>query len=206
MATEQAFYALVSVKRQLEGKSSVFSADGFADISGIDAETAILKLNAAGIINGMGKKRFAPEKSVTRAEFATMAVKSLGIFEDAESGFADVRKTDWFYPYVSLAYKYGIVFGVSEQEFNPNGIITCKEAAAMLERAAKRLGVVSGSGVYKLQYKIPDWAVAPYIFCLDVGILTEEKEPDKVLNRAEIAQMIYNMLEKAEAYEFFERK
>ena len=202
MATEQALYALASVKRFKEGKGSVFAAESkkvFFDIAGSGIENEISALNKIGVISGTGGGLFSPEKRVTRAEFATMAVKSLGISENADCNFSDVKKSDWFYPYVSAAYENGIVFGVSEREFNPQGEITCEEAAAMLERSAKRLGICADFlGHSEINHEISDWAEGSYIFCLDCGILAEEKEPKKALNRAEIAQMIYNMLKKAE--------
>lgn len=197
MATEQAFYALVAAKRYKEGKNSIFAADKFTDISGISAETAVLSLNKIGVINGMGGRIFAPDSSVTRAEFATMAVKALGITEDADCKFSDIQKSEWFYPYVSAAYKNGIVFGVSENEFNPYGKITCEEAAAMLTRAAKMLEIEADVKEYQAG-GISEWAVYSYNYCVAVGILDAEKAPKKALDRAEIAQMIYNMLKKAE--------
>ena len=69
----------------------------------------------------------------------------------------------------------------------------------MLKRAAMLLDIKADLGEYpKITSEISDWAKDAYAFCLDKGILTEIKAPKKALNRAEIAQMIYNMLEKAE--------
>ena len=199
MATEQALYALASVKRLKEGKSPVFVADIFCDVSGNTSEEAILALNEKGVISGMGGRIFAPESSVTRAEFATIAVKALGLSGNADCAFSDIKKDDWFYRYVALAYENGIVYGISDTEFNPYGEITCEEAAAMLKRAAMLLDIKADLGEYpKITSEISDWAKDAYAFCLDKGILTEIKAPKKALNRAEIAQMIYNMLEKAE--------
>ena len=199
MATEQALYALTAVKRRQEGKSTIFAADKFCDISGNASEGAILALNEKGIINGMGGRIFAPENRVTRAEFATIAVKALGLSEDADCGFSDVAKSDWFYSYVAVAYKNGIVYGISDTEFNPQGEITCEEAAAMLQRAAQISGIKADFEEYpEITSEISDWARDAYAFCLAAGILKKDKAPKKVLNRAEIAQMVYNMLEKAE--------
>ena len=199
MATEQALYALAAVKRHKEGKAPIFAADVFCDISGNASENAILALNEKGIINGMGGRVFAPEKTVTRAEFATIAVKALGFFDDADCGFSDVVKSDWFYRYVAAAYKNGIVCGISDTEFNPYGEITCEEAAAMLKRAALILGIKADFTEYpEIAAEISAWAEDAYIFCLGTRILEKDKAPKKVLNRAETAQMVFNMLEKAE--------
>ncbi|MBR4721414.1 MAG: S-layer homology domain-containing protein [Clostridia bacterium] len=200
MATEQALYALSAVKRFKEGKTAIFSAEkGFSDISGNRSETAILELAKKGIINGMGNGTFAPQKTVTRAEFTAIAVKTLGISEDANSDFSDVPKTAWFYPYVSIAFKNGIIYGVSETEFNPEGRITCEEVATMLERMAKKLNIKADVEKYpEYESDISEWAVKSYAFCIYTGILEDAKPPKQELNRAEIAQMVYNMLKKAE--------
>ena len=69
----------------------------------------------------------------------------------------------------------------------------------MLARTAKMLGIDAEiSENCELSGEISDWAAEPYIFCKNIGILAEEIPPKKVLKRDEIAQMIYNMLEKAE--------
>ncbi|MBQ6908083.1 MAG: S-layer homology domain-containing protein [Clostridia bacterium] len=200
MATEQALYALSAVKCFKEGKSKIFSAEKiFSDIAGNVSETAILELVKKGIINGMGDGTFAPEKSVTRAEFTAIAVKTLGLSGDARSSFSDVAETEWFYPYISLAFENKIIYGVSETEFNPQGRITCEEATAMVERIAKKSGLKEESEeIPDIISDISEWAIKPYAFCLGTGILEDAKPPKKELNRAEIAQMIYNMLKKAE--------
>lgn len=200
MATEQCLYALSAVKRFKEGKGGIFSYEkSFSDIAGNKSETAILELFKKGIISGMGDGTFAPQKSVTRAEFAAILVKTLGLSENADLEFFDVPKSEWFYPYVSAALKNGIVYGVSENQFNPHGRITCEEAASMLERAAQTLGLKADLKAYpEIKSDISEWAEKSYLFCLSLGILEEEQAPKKELNRAEIAQMVYNMLKKAE--------
>ena len=196
MATEQSLYALAAVKRQKEGLSPVFAADKkvFSDVTG--NETAISALNEKGIMSGMGDGTFAPEKNVTRAEFAVIAVKIMGLDENADCTFSDVHKTDWFYPYVSAAEKSGIVYGVSETEFNPYGEITCEEAATITGRIAEIFEIETDMGETEIT-GVSAWAVKAYSFCVNAGILDNGKAPKKLMNRAEIAQMMYNMLKKA---------
>ena len=197
MATEQALLAISAQKRQAEGKAKLFGKNKFCDILGNPNETAIVKMAEKGIINGMSENIFSPEASVTRAQFATMVVRGMDILGDYETAFSDVAKTDWFYGYVSSAFKKGIVYGVSETEFNPGGNITCEEAAAMLARAARLCGLEYEKNT-KFVPDASDWAVADLNFCLDAEILDGTISPKKVLTRAETAQMIYNMLKKAE--------
>lgn len=189
MATEQALYALSSLKR-----GRIFlSGRRFSDTD----DVAVLELAQKGIINGISSRLFAPEKAVTRAEFAVILVKSLGFSEDAKSEFSDVLEDDWFYPYVSAAYKNGIIFGVSETEFNPFGEITCEEAASMLQRAAESLEIKAQYADFD-ELEISDWAKDAFAFCIGTEIMEIGISPKKVLSREETSHMVYNMLKKAE--------
>ena len=200
MATEQALFALSSQKRFNEGKRSLLGKSRFYDIVDNKNQEAIEKMAENGIISGMSDNVFAPEKSVTRAQFATMIVRALHLPQSDKSQFSDVNEKDWFYPYISAAYKNGIIYGVSEHEFNPNGRITCEEAAAMLERASALCGIDKNENGEEitLSSEVSDWARESLIFCIDLGILDDDEISAKeILMRSQIAQMIYNMLKKA---------
>ena len=178
----------------------------FDDIKGHENQTAIEQLAARNIINGKTDSSFDPKSTMTRAEFATIVVRGLGLSVKGNSSFADVTENDWFYDYVNAAYKYGIINGVSDTEFNPNGTITREEAAVMVTRAAKLCGMNVEMEVSEardilagfLDYvKASDWAVTPLAFCYDNEILSDdvmEIKPKEAVTRAEIAQMLYNML------------
>ena len=238
MATEQCFYALVSVKRFNEGKNSLYSMSDavsalenynlsvglpdknpdvkktsvenigktFEDITGHENKSAIEKLSERNIINGKTESLFEPDSTMTRAEFATIVVRGLGLPAKNNETFNDLTKNDWFYGYVNTAYYYGIVHGVSNTEFNPNGIITREQAAVMVARAAKLCGMDTEVEVFEARnilagffdyVKVSDWAVSPLAFCYDNGILPDdamEIKPNEAVTRAEIAQMLYNTL------------
>ena len=157
----------------------------------------------------MGDGLFAPNDNMTRAQFATITVKALGLTARANNNFTDVKSSDWFAPYVGTANSYGIVNGVGDNKFNPTGTITRQEAATMVARAAKLCGmntdystaaardVLAQFGDYT---KCADWARSSLAFCYDQGILdssTLNIQPTQEIRRCEIAQMLYNMLEKA---------
>ena len=181
----------------------------FTDTKTHANKAAIEALAARQIINGMGDGTFAPDKNMTRAEFATITVKALGLTPKANNSFTDVKTSDWFAPYVGTANTYGVVNGVGEGKFNPSGTITRQEAATMVARAAKLCGmntdytaaaardILAQFGDYT---KTSDWARAPLAFCYDQGILDASAlniQPTVAIKRCEIAQMLYNMLEKA---------
>lgn len=181
----------------------------FDDITGVHAhknQPAIESLASRGIINGKTENIFEPEATMTRAEFATIVVQSLGLEPAAADKFTDVDSSAWYAPFVGTAGSYGIVNGVSETTFNPGGTITRQEAAAMVSRAAKLCGVDTDveSGAVKdilAQFtdyvKTAEWARESLAFCYNENILDQKDldiRPNDNILRSEIAQMLFNML------------
>lgn len=91
------------------------------------------------------------------------------------------EKTEDFLYYESViaAYNIGIVNGVSETEFNPNGDITRQEAAAMLMRVYKNYGVC-------------EEAPNDYLFADNVSIADWAKEDVYQINRLGVMQGVGN--------------
>ncbi len=178
----------------------------FADIAFHKNKAAIEALSARNIINGKTETGFEPDSTMTRAEFATIIVRGLGLPAKSNSKFTDVTSGDWFCDYVNTACFYGIVNGVSDTEFNPHGTITREQSAVMIARAAKLCGNDTAVEVFAARdilagftdyVKASDWALSSLAFCYDEAILSDEVieiKPKEAVTRAEIAQMLYNML------------
>ena len=178
----------------------------FEDIKGHKNQTAIEQLAERSIINGKTENLFEPHSTMTRAELATIMVKGLGLPIKGNDIFTDVTENDWFYNYVNTAYSYGIIKGVSDTEFEPNGTITREESAVMVARAAKLCGMNTEVEAFEARnilagfsdyVKASAWAVGSLAFCYDNEILSDDEmeiKPKEAVTRAEIAQMLYNML------------
>lgn len=178
----------------------------FSDTNTHANRTAIEALAARGIINGLGDGTFGPDKTMTRAQFAAIVVRGLGLPQKAVTVFDDVKSTDWHAPYVGTAYTYGIVNGKSAQRFDPNGTITRQEAAVMVARAAKLCGMETEMSTLAVRDVLAqftdyvttaDWARSGLAFCYQEGILDDsalEIRPKVAIQRWEIAQMLYNLL------------
>ena len=212
MATEQALYALAALKQAANGKSLYKMEqpvqDGrFRDIVGHKNREAIEALAEQGVINGMTQDTFAPDAGLTRAQFCAIVVRALGLTEEKTQAFTDVLQADWFCGFVGAASSAGIVNGVGNGKFAPQGAITREQAATMLARASKSLGL---SG----QAKQPDTALAKYpdaakaqayaadalAFCAENGILEADRtelKPAEAICRGEVAQMVWNLLKAA---------
>ena len=182
----------------------------FSDIKNHANKAAIEELASRGIINGMGKGTFAPNKTMTRAEFAAIVTRALGLAAKDTKAFTDVPSSKWYAGYIGTANSSGIVNGVGSGKFNPDGTITRQEAAAMVSRAAKLCGLdpsmdeaatkdmLAQFGDYR---SVASWAKKPMAFCYSVNILDQSDlniESTKAILRCEIAQMLYNMLSAAE--------
>lgn len=232
MPTEQGLYALVAALRLQNGQNSLYRMDDaenrtdgglvgkhpdvkklpviakktFTDTVGHPNQAAIEALASRNILNGKSATRFDPDAGMTRAEFAAILVRGLGLPKKGGATFADVRESDWFFDAVNTACAYGVVKGMSATAFNPNGGVTREEAAVMLARAAALCGISTeytafGArnvlAVYSDYVEASDWAYASLAFCFDRGIADGSVVkilPKEAVTRAEIAQMLYNLL------------
>lgn len=113
------------------------SEKSFSDVQGHWAKTDIELLANKWILNGMTDQQFVPEAKVTRAEFAAMLVRSLGLVESKDNAFHDVSSADWFAGAVGSAYKAGLINGYEDGTFQPDAIITREQMVVMVIRAMK---------------------------------------------------------------------
>lgn len=100
--------------------------------------------------------------------------------------FEDVVKDEWYFPYIYIAYSFGILNGKSENTFEPNAGMTCAEAvkiAACIHEYMTdyRIDTDSGSTWYE-----------PYFqHCRNTGIIDDYiyLEPNKEITRAQMAYL-----------------
>lgn len=208
------------IETGLTGKNQDVSVCGivspgktFADIADSDSRYAIEALAERGIINGKTDDSFEPDSTITRAEFAAIVTRGLGLPQKDGFMFSDVADSDWFFDPVNTAYSYGIVKGVSDTEFNPNGSITREEAAVMTARAASLCGISADIDTFGARnvlagftdyVKVSDWALASLAFCYSKGILPDDSmeiRPQASAVRCEVAQMLFNTLNTAKLLE-----
>ncbi len=238
MATEQCFYALVAANRCLEQKAPLFDmrdvkrkenpnlvapeknndvnvpeikfpGKTFSDIAGHKHQAAIEELTERGIINGMDETTFAPDTTMTRAAFAAITVRALGLPIKSNGIFRDVAPGEWYAAYVDTTHHFGIVSGVSETDFYPDGTITKEQAAVMVCRAAKICGIENKLDDFAVRnilaeftdyMSVSQWAKASVAFCFENGILDRselEIKPTEAITRGRIADMLYALLKGA---------
>lgn len=106
------------------------------DVGGDDAKY-VAAVKKAEIMQGNGMGLFNPDKDITKAELATIAVNLLDL-EKPESiqatSFSDVSMSKWYAKNVEAAYKGKIISGTTSGEFQPEKSVSKAEAAIMIDR------------------------------------------------------------------------
>ncbi|NJJ41629.1 S-layer homology domain-containing protein [Paenibacillus apii] len=179
----------------------------FNDIANVQswAGRQIQVIAAKGAIEGVGGGKFAPKKGVTRAEFAKMLIRALNLENSlAVSTFGDVKKTDWFAPYVAVAAEKGIINGRGASKFDPNATITRAEMATMISRALKSVNNLKDSGttatalsVFSDSAKISPSLKDGVAFAASKGLIIGNAgkfNPNSTATRAEAAVIIYRTI------------
>ena len=98
---------------------------------------AISTLSNAGIISGYPDGSFKPNGFITRAEFATIAVRFFDVQYDGKDLFPDIS-THWAKDYINQAGSAGLVNGYPDGTFGPNKNITRAEAVTLVNRTLDR--------------------------------------------------------------------
>jgi len=107
----------------------------FTDIENHWAKEFILKAAEEGIMKGYADGTFRPEQNVTRAQAASILVRSLGLMAKEQAPFTDISSYDvGTQSEIAAAYAYGLVKGTGEK-FNPGQPVTRAQLALMINRA-----------------------------------------------------------------------
>lgn len=117
------------------GAANVSSESPFVDVKGHWAAPYIADLFSKGVVSGKNPTHYDPEMNVTRAEFMKIVLKTLEVPVDetvTTSKFKDVKKGEWYVPYVEVAHSKGIISGYKDNTFKPNGFITRSEAVKII--------------------------------------------------------------------------
>ena len=144
------------------------------------------------------------DAGLTRAQFAKIVVGSLGLTPEYRGTFKDVAEAAWYAPFVDTAAAYGIVNGVGDGKFHPDGAITVQEAATMTARAAALCGIDTALdrldtplSAYRDASRVSSWAKASVAYCVSSGLWASGEAaltPSRRISRGEIAQMLYGLL------------
>lgn len=99
---------------------------------------AVRTLASLGVIKGIGNGQFAPNRTITRAEFTVIAMRFANVSADVTNPFTDIATNDWYYTAVTSAVSYGWINGYSDGSFRPQATITRAEVVTIVNRMLNR--------------------------------------------------------------------
>lgn len=106
---------------------------------------------AHGLVSGTGNGCFSPQKTVTRAEIATMIVNAtqhiISYRNDTSISFNDVSRNSWYYTYINKCATMGIMNGMGNGNFEPEKPATREEIATVAANLTLLLGSFNGQPV-----------------------------------------------------------
>ncbi len=154
------------------------------------------------LLNGMTEDNFGLNTTVSRAMF----VQALANFEgvtaedlgDETSPFTDVKENHWFYTAVEWARQQGIVGGMTETTFAPNGALTRAQMARLFCQYAKFKGLDTDKKADLTGFadagSIPAWASEGMEYCVAEGLFVGDGgklTPSANATRAQLAVVLY---------------
>lgn len=142
------------------------------------SKQAIEELYEKGLLGGYEDGTFRPKDEVTRAEFAAMLVRVLGLTSSGSAlKFSDTKEGVWHYDTMNIAYENGLMSGVGEDELGrpimkPNDTVTRLEMMLILVRVHENFNQsidVNEEEQILYENKFEDWKYLPVWAELDVA-------------------------------------
>ncbi|KAB8137488.1 hypothetical protein F9U64_09195 [Gracilibacillus oryzae] len=193
---------------EINGKMPAAETKTFDDIQGHWAQQSIESLATKGIVSGYSADKFAPEKSISRAEIAGLIDRALQLDTSTENSgeFKDVEGSAWYKESVKDVAGADILVGYGDNTFRPEEEMTREEIIAVMIRAyeyAKGTDIEADAEEMLADFvdadEISEWAkqeVAEAIAAhLVYGVTENEIQPGKDVTRAEAAAMIQRLLQ-----------
>lgn len=185
------------------------ASDEFADINGHWAKTSINKLKEKGYVSGITKTAFAPNNTISRAEFLAVVTRILRLTaSNTDSGYEDIPTWGWYAPAFAAALEAEIIDShfVENNRINPEAPIRRDEMAAILVSAYNYMtgDYTEAADITSFNDcgSVEPWAVG-YIRCAVGGGLmygddANNLNPTGTATRAEAAAMLQRFAETVE--------
>jgi hypothetical protein len=160
---------------------------------------------AREITDGTEEGIFSPELSLTRAQCIVMLMRAyqMDLVQDSTDNFVDAGNT-YYTDYLATAKALGISDGVGNNRYDPEAEITRQECFTLLYRL---LGVIEEMptevrtldlGDFQDGNLAADYALEGMNYLIKAGIISghqEKIEPTQVITRAEMVEVIMNLLD-----------
>ena len=191
---KKALVVLLALVMVMAFASTAMAADTqyvpYTDIStqSDEIQTAVDRLSVLGALKGYNADGtiFAPDKLITREEFATIGVRVAGLedqvalYAGLASAFKDVEEGRWSEGYINCANANGIMVGRGKGLFDPKANVTMQEVVTVLLRAVGYDDRLPGTWPTDYNTKAVNIGLAKYIDFIG----------PKLASRAEVASMV----------------
>ena len=198
-ALSMALAAIMVLGLMVVGASAAGYED-FTDKDEIKNTEAVSTMVSLGVISGKDDGSYDPNGNLTRAEACTLIARMLGGGKDpvlgsnVKSKFTDTQG-HWAENYIAYCADKGIIVGVGDGSFNPDGTLTGTAAAKMMLCALGYKPEFEGIGGAV-------WELKTNTLATDVRLYEglESMDPSQAINRDQVAQLIYNGVQAQEVY------
>ena len=176
------------------------------------AYQSIKFLTEVGVVVGYPDGTYKPDIPVTRAEFASMAIKALGQ-ESAnvtqEIHFNDLTPEFWAYNIIQKAVYFDLIPDAKGESYRPYDSVTRAEAINIAVNAltTQQISQEKADDIIAKSYQdyeqLPAWFLmaAAKAHVLDLVVVMPgnegKMEAMRPANRAEVAQILYKMMQEA---------
>jgi hypothetical protein len=164
-------------------------------------DDSIAKVQEAGLMGGYPDGKFHPERSLTRAELASILVKAFKLNErkltqPVSVNLKDVPSNYWAANDIYTSVRHGVMKGYRNDYFYPEQKITRAEALAIFAQAYgvhqyDENTVQSVLSQYPDASKIPDWARKAMVTSLKNGFVdvgpSQQIRPMQQMTRGDMA-------------------
>ena len=199
--------AVLAVILLLAAVTPAFAAGGYSDVKEKRwSYSAVMYVTEKGYMKGVTADRFDPSGSMTRGMFVTVLYRKEGSPDvEFRPDFTDVKSGKYYSKAVIWAKDRGIVSGVTDTTFDPNGSITREQLATVLYRYAEGMGYDVSASVDLSGFPdagdIQDYAMEALSWAVAEGLLQgfedDSLQPGGTATRAQIATILMRFLSAA---------
>jgi hypothetical protein len=153
--------------------------------SGGTLEEKLEFLKVFDVFRGYEDGAYHLDERMTRAEFAVLLMRAYYQGESAKEDalpFTDIAGVDWAKEAIGVLYEQGIIHGISDTQFDPDGTVTYGQMAAMAIRSVGLERFAQGEGGY------PDGYMA---VAQKAKIIPEGKKAENIALRGDMAEVLY---------------
>ena len=187
--------------------TAVWKPSGYFDVKpGSWYEQSVQYATEHGLMNGTGTNTFEPESTMTRAMLVTVLWRYANAPKPGANPFTDVPNGKWYTDAVAWAAENGVVNGVGDGKFEPDGSVTREQMATILYRYAQKVGIDTSKhtelSAFPDASRVSAYARAPMQWIVAEGVIGGSREngqdwlnPQGNATRAEVATILMRFIE-----------